>query len=234
MVPQKTKWFRAKTKWHDHGMADPRGVTDPDPGRVTRARERKRLSRAKVADAIEDRLGRYLVTERTLAKIENGRPVEPARYRPVLIELELAPEPSLERPGKKQSPGAWVRELREAHGIPPTMFCGEARYPGSERRLSRSTLSAIEESRRIPTLPMVDAIATGFERCHVEVDAARLEGAWILYGGGQVIAAWGPEMREQRERLRANDPEMVAGAKGFLSAFAAQLDQIKAEVNEPD
>jgi hypothetical protein len=41
-------------------------------------------------------------------------------------------------------------------------------------------------------------------------------------------------MREQRERLRANDPEMVAGAKGFLSAFAAQLDQIKAEVNEPD
>ena len=33
-----------------------------------------------------------------MAKIENGRPVEPTRYRPVLIELELAPKPSLDGP----------------------------------------------------------------------------------------------------------------------------------------
>ena len=198
---RETKWRRLWTKWHDLGMAGQRGVTDHDPGRIRRARERKRLSRASLARAINHRLRRPVATDRTIAKIENGRRVEPTRYRPVLIELGLAPEPSRVAPGPKQAPGEWVRELREAHGIPPTTFCLHARYFDTEKRMSRSTLNAIEEGRRVPSWQMVDAIATGFARSHVDIDTSHLENAWILYGGGPIVAAWGPEIRELRERV---------------------------------
>ena len=207
-------------------MADQRGITDHDPGRIRRARERKRLSRASLALAINHRLRRPVATDRTIAKIENGRPVEPTRYRPVLIELELAPEPSREEPGPKQAPGEWVRELREAHGIPPTTFCRHAQYFDSEKRLSRSTLNAIEERRRVPSWQMVDAIATGFERSHVDVDTRHLERAWILYGGGPVIAAWGPEIRELRERILVEEPWRLAGALEGLSILASHLSHL--------
>jgi hypothetical protein len=49
---------------------------------------------------------------------------------------------------------------------------------------------------------MVDAIATGFERSHVDIDARDLDDAWILYGGEKAIAAWGPEIIELRARTR--------------------------------
>lgn len=222
MGQRETKWRRLWTKWHDLGMASQRGITDPDPGRIGRARERKGLTRASLANAINDRLRRPVATHSTIAKIERGQPVDAFRYRPVLIELELAPEPSREEPRPNQAPGEWVRELREAHGIAPTIFWLHAQYSASGRRLSRSTLDAIEKRGRVPTLPMVDALATGFERSHVDIDARHLENAWILYGGDAVDAAWGPGIPEKRERILEEKGRLAGAAEG-LSEFALVL-----------
>jgi hypothetical protein len=188
------------------------------------------LSRASLALAINHRLRRPVATDRTIAKIENGQRVDPFRYRPVLIELELAPEPSLEEPRSKQAPGEWVRELREAHGIPPTIFCRHAQYSVSGRRLSRSTLAAIEERRRFPSWQMVDAIATGFERSHVDIDPNDLDNAWIFYGGGPAIAAWGPEIIKLRERILVQKGR-VAGAVAGLSVLASRLSHLTPELD---
>ena len=226
MGRRETKWRRFWTKWHDLGMAAQRGVTDHDPDRIKRARERKRLSRPGLANAINHRLRRPIATASTIAKIENGQPVEPTRYRPVLIELELAPEPSREAPGPNQAPGEWVRELREAHGILPTTFCQHAQYFDSARRMSRSTLKAIEERRRVPGWPMVDAIATGFERSHVDIDTSDLEKAFDLDGGEPVSAASGPEIPELRKRVPEEGHPLLAGAVEGLSVLASHFSHL--------
>ena len=199
-------------------------MKDHDPGRIRHARERKGLSRAGLANAINDRLHLPIATYKTILRIENGQPVKPTRYRPVLIELELTPAPSHEKPRPKQAPGGWVRELREAHGIPPTTFFLRAHYPGSKQRLSRTTLNAIEEDRRVPSFQMLDAIATGFERSHVDIHVRHLERAWILHGGEAVEAAWGPGLvKELRERILAEEPWQPAAAIEGLSIFASHL-----------
>src|SRR4029453_8236667 len=110
--------------------------THPRRGLARPPRKPKRLGRASLALAITHRLRRPVATYRTIAKIENGKRVERTSYRPVLIELELEPEPSREKPRPKQAPGEWVRELREAHGIPPTTFWRHAQYSASKKRLS--------------------------------------------------------------------------------------------------
>ena len=74
---------------------------------------------------------------------------------------------------------------------------------------------------------MVDAIATGFERSHVDIDTSHLERAWILYGGAPVVAAWGPEIIESRDELWVSlfeeEPERMAGIVKGLSVFASRL-----------
>lgn len=77
---------------------------------------------------------------------------------------------------------------------------------------------------------MVDAIATGFRRSHVDVETSRLENAWILFGGGAVVKAWGPEIIELREQLRVRlieeHPELKAGLLEALSVLAARLSHL--------
>ena len=78
---------------------------------------------------------------------------------------------------------------------------------------------------------MVDAIANGFERSHVDIDTSGLEKAWILYGGGPVVAAWGPEIIELREqlwvRLLEEEPERTAGLVAGLSVLASHLNNLR-------
>jgi transcriptional regulator with XRE-family HTH domain len=218
-------------------MAAQRGIRDPDPDRIRRARGGKLLSRKGLADAIEKRLGWRAVPVPAIAKIERGRRVEPALYRPVLIELGLAPEPSLKWPAPKQAPGEWVRELREAYGISPKSFRQDAQYPDSEERLSRDTLNAIETKGRVPSLQMLPAIATGFTgshdfpRSHVNIDASQLQNAWILFGGEPVVAAWGediPDIIKLREKLlvRWHKEQQRVGVERALLDFASTLSNL--------
>lgn len=209
-----------------------RGIVDPDPPRIQRARERRRLTRARLALQIEQRLRRHAFTSRAVQKVETGVPVEGARFWPILIELGLAEPPSLERPSPGQAPGQWVRALRESYGIAPTLMWLHAFYPDSARRLSRTTLAQIEAGKRLPGFPMLDALVAAFTACGVPVTIEHLEEAWIREGGPELAAVWGPEIERARRLFLAQDERTarirgLAAALGTFSAALAEAGSVK-------
>jgi DNA-binding XRE family transcriptional regulator len=173
-----------------------RGISETDPIRVQRARERKRLSRPELAEAINERLGRGAVSDRTISKIETGRPVEEARYWPVMVELGLADRPSLRAPDAHEAPYEWLKRTRLCFGIAPTTFCTYARSTDFARPMSRSTLHALESGERDPKLVQTVAISTAFKRCLVQVSVDDLLRAWARHKGPSIASAWETEMRE--------------------------------------
>src|SRR4051812_35265705 len=66
--------------------------------------------RRALAEAVNQRLGLGLITERSIQKIETGHRVEAHILRPVEIELGLRPEPPLDPP-TDQHPGEWCEDL---------------------------------------------------------------------------------------------------------------------------
>ena len=72
---------------------------------------------------------------------------------------------------------------------------------------------------------MLDAIATGFERSHVDIHVRHLERAWILHEEKRSrprgdLGLW---LKELRERILAEEPWQPAAAIEGLSIFASHL-----------
>jgi transcriptional regulator with XRE-family HTH domain len=190
------------TKWHDAAVGVQQVIPEPDPVEVKRARKRRGLSRADVVAQIAKQPGADVVTERTIQKIETGKRVDDHRRWPLLVFLGFAEAPSIQRPARGQTPGAWLRQLREAHGIGPTLFCDHAKYTDSKQRVSRTTLAAIEEDRLFPALKMLDAIAASLKCYALSVDVVDLELAWIHHDPHQAAARWGSPASRSPSRSR--------------------------------
>jgi transcriptional regulator with XRE-family HTH domain len=219
-----------RTKWHDAAVAVQQVIPEPDPVEVRRARKRRGLSRADVVAQIAKQPGAHVVTERTIQKIETGKRVDDHRRWPLLVFLGFAEAPSIQRPAQGQTPGAWLRQLREAHGIGPTLFCDHAKYTDSKQRVSRTTLAAIEEDRLFPALKMLDAIAASLKHYALSVDVVDLELAWIHHNPHQAAARWGLTSQQIAEQIKASaqrtPQDRIPGAVAGLRAFAEALKQM--------
>src|SRR4051812_38634370 len=115
-------------------MAMPeRGRPAADPALVRERREAARLSRKRLGALIAKQVPGAPPSEKTIQRIEEGKPVDPRHLAGVEIRLGLRPAPSLHGPRPDEAAGAWVRALREAHGLSKAAICEAAgnRYGGT-------------------------------------------------------------------------------------------------------
>ena len=152
------------------------------------------MSRAALADALNRRLRRGVFSGRSIEKIERGEPVDGFRLRPVLIALGLEAPLTLDGPTSGESPGSWLRRVREAHGISPNELCGRAQYPQYNRRLSRTTLAAYEADEKIPGWFVFDALEASFRHFGVAVAADSLWRVWDNADHAAAAAIWEPQI----------------------------------------
>jgi hypothetical protein len=118
---------------------------------------------------------------KAIARIEAGAEVDPRKLVPIEICLGLRDEPPLTGPRPGQRPGAWIREVREAHGLAKSTVCENATRPIEgvvAFSLSDTTLLEVEEDVRMPQLRTQTAVWRGLRASRVNI---RMEAIWSAF-----------------------------------------------------
>ena len=181
------------------------------------------MNQAEVATLITSRLPHRPLSEDSVSRVEQGVPVEASVLWPILLAVGLHEPPSLAAPRPGQSPGDWVRDLRESYRIAPKAFCFAALYSGvglRPRRLTYKTLMRIETGDRLPDWSMMPALAGAFGHFGLSVDVLTLDRAFQLGVGPELDQFWGPAVRAAKARSASGGSTAAAAAAAVVASAA--------------
>lgn len=218
-----------------------RALTYSDPAKLRLTRERLYGTQKTLADAMNERLPLATISARTISNLEAGQEVDAHFYWAVLAFVGLHTPPYL-GPRVDQPVGAWVRELRECHGISKSTFCGCTAEPGCLNTggvvISQQKLSRLEdgERKRAPSWQVLTAVEYVLrERAGISTATyKRLAEEWSQ-DDVERYKVWLAQARQPVERRDLFD-RVPARVAGFAAASGRLMEAARAKqapVHEP-